>query len=127
MTATPFLQLPFHADLEKAQTILLAGAGGGFDIFSGLPLYFGLTAAGKQVYLANLSFTHLEGTTGRNLTPALWQVTADATGPADYFPELHLCRWFRQQGAEVPIYCFDRTGCQPVLEGYRALLAHLHA
>ena len=32
-------------ELESAQTVLLAGAGGGFDIFSGLPLYFGLRKA----------------------------------------------------------------------------------
>ena len=65
-----FLQLPFFTELEKAKTILLAGAGGGFDIFSGLPLYFGLRSAGKTVYLANLSFSHLEAATGKRLAPA---------------------------------------------------------
>jgi len=49
---------PFTAKLEDAQRILIAGAGGGFDIFCGLPLYFALTAQGKEVYLANLSFTN---------------------------------------------------------------------
>src|SRR6185437_7492889 len=43
------LTLPFFQEIESAQSILLAGAGGGFDIFSGLPLYFGLRAMGKQV------------------------------------------------------------------------------
>jgi hypothetical protein len=33
-----FLRLPFFAELDRATTILLAGAGGGFDVFSGLPL-----------------------------------------------------------------------------------------
>jgi hypothetical protein len=42
------LELPFFAELKNARNILLAGAGGGFDIFSGLPLYFGLKNAGKQ-------------------------------------------------------------------------------
>jgi len=37
-----FLNLPFLAELEPAETIPLARAGGGFDIFCGLPLYFGL-------------------------------------------------------------------------------------
>jgi hypothetical protein len=49
------LTLPFFKEIEYAQSILLAGAGGGFDIFSGLPLYFGLRNLGKQVYLANRS------------------------------------------------------------------------
>lgn len=120
-----FLRLPFFAELEKSQTVLVAGAGGGFDIFSGLPLYFGLRAAGKAVHLANLSFSHLEAATGRRLTPAVLEVTADAQGTAAYFPEFFLSGWFRQQGEEVPVYCFERTGFKPLAEAYRVLVAHL--
>jgi hypothetical protein len=119
------LQQPFLDELRQAQTIVLAGAGGGFDIFSGLPLYFGLRQEGKKVFLANLSFSHLEGTTGCWFAPALRAVNADSAGPFGYFPEIHLSRWFRQRGEEVPIYCFDRTGYQPLLEGYQALVSHL--
>jgi hypothetical protein len=121
------LQLPFFDELETARTVLLAGAGGGFDVFSGLPLYFGLRAAGKQVYLANLSFSCLEAATGRQLAPAALEVTADSRVTADYFPEYHLCRWFRSQGEDVPVYCLDRTGFRPLLEGYRAVVNHLQA
>jgi hypothetical protein len=121
------LQLPFFAELESARTILLAGAGGGFDIFSGLPLYFGLRAAGKQVHLANLSFSHLEAARGRQLTPAAVEITADSEVTAAYFPEFHHCRWFRAQGEEVSVYGFDRTGCQPLLEAYRAVLSQVQA
>jgi hypothetical protein len=121
------LQLPFFAELEEARTVLIAGAGGGFDVFSGLPLYFGLRAAGKQVHLANLSFSHLEAATGRRLAPAALEVTADSQVRTGYFPEYHLCRWFRSQGEEVAVYCFDRTGFGPLLEGYRAVVAHLRA
>src|SRR3954447_26351887 len=108
------LQLPFFAELERARTILIAGAGGGFDVFSGLPLYFGLRSAGKTVHLANLSFSHLEAATGRRLAPAALEVTADSAVRPGYFPEYHLCRWFREQGEEVPIHCFDRTGLLPL-------------
>src|SRR5438132_5339275 len=88
----PLLSSPFLTELEAADTILLAGAGGGFDIFSGLPLYFGLRAAGKTVHLANLSFSCLEAATGRKLAPSALEVTADAEVTDDYFPEFHLCR-----------------------------------
>jgi hypothetical protein len=120
------LRLPFFAELEQARTILLAGAGGGFDVFSGLPLYFGLRQQGKQVHLANLSFSHLEAASGRRPAPAVLEVTADAQTEAAYFPEVYLCRWFRQQGEEVAVYCFERTGLGPLLEGYRAVVAELH-
>jgi hypothetical protein len=122
-----YLRLPFFAELEGAKSILLAGAGGGFDIFSGLPLYFGLRSAGKQVHLANLSFSHLEASGGRQLAPAAWCVTAESGNPLGYFPEYHLCRWFRARGEDVPIYCFDRTGFQPLLDGYRAVLGEVQA
>ncbi len=121
------LQLPLFAELEESRSILLAGAGGGFDIFGGLPLYFGLRRAGKEVHLANLSFSHLEGATGRQLAPATLEVTADSCVNAGYFPEYHLARWFRQQGEEVAVHCFDRTGFQPLLDAYRAVIAEVKA
>ena len=43
--------------LESAERILVAGAGGGFDVYAGLPIYERLRRLGKQVWLANLSFT----------------------------------------------------------------------
>src|SRR5271163_2310983 len=100
MVEGPMLQLPFFTALAPAKRVLLAGAGGGFDVFCGLPLYFALKDAGKVVFLANLSFTFLESATGRRLTPALLEVDADSTGPGyiNYFPEGYLCQWFRQQG-----------------------------
>lgn len=120
-----FLRLPFYTELEKSRSILVAGAGGGFDIFSGLPLYFGLRTAGKKVHLANLSFSYLGSATGRMLTPFVLEVTADSAG-SGYFPEFYLARWFRQQGDEVPVYCFERSGLvKPLTEGYRALIEHL--
>jgi hypothetical protein len=122
------LKLPFFTELEKSQNILLAGAGGGFDIFSGLPLYFGLQAEGKQVYLANLSFSFLpppQVTKEERLSPSLLKVTADTPLFSDYFPEKFLSQWFREQGEEVPIYCFERTGVKPLLASYNALIEHL--
>ena len=38
--------------LAPARKVLVAGCGGGYDILSGLPLYFALRRQGKSVYLA---------------------------------------------------------------------------
>jgi hypothetical protein len=105
--------------------MVLAGAGGGFDIFCGLPLFFALRAQGKEVHLANLSFTWLSHATGRRRSPGWLEVTADSSGPEHYFPELHLCRFLRRQGIETPIHCFDRSGVRPLTETYRALTSEL--
>ena len=121
-------KLPFFKELENAQNILLAGAGGGFDIFSGLPIYFGLEAEGKQVHLANLSFSLLpppQVSKEARLSPSLLKVTADTPLLTDYFPERFLSEWFRTQGKEVPIYCFERTGVKPLLASYKALVKKL--
>ena len=115
-------RLPFFSELRDATNVLVAGAGGGFDVFSGLPLYFNLRAAGKNVFLANLSFSNLPPVTaGRQLAPALVEVTADSEGSKYYFPEQHLCQWFREAGREVSVYCFPRTGPKPIAEAYRVL------
>lgn len=120
-----FLRIPFAAELKGAQRVLIAGAGGGFDVFSGLPLYFGLRAAGVPVFLANLSFTQLERQAGDWLTPAVVKVTANSRGDEAYFPELHLARWFAAQGEDVPVYAFRKTGVRPLSDAYEALADEL--
>lgn len=119
------LKSPFLDAVEPARNILIAGIGGGFDVFSGLPLYFGLQADGKQVHLANLSFSALPHDPAARLAPALLRVTADTDLVTSYFPEQYLAQWFRARGQDVPIYCFERTGVRPLLQAYRALVAHL--
>jgi hypothetical protein len=119
-------RLPFFEKMDEAQTVLIAGAGGGYDIFAGLPLYFALTKAGKTVHLANLSFSRLEESTAEILDEALVKVTAQTQGNIHYFPELYLARWFERIRSEtVPIYCFAQTGVLPITTAYRTLLTHL--
>jgi hypothetical protein len=119
------LTLPFFQELAPAKSILLAGAGGGFDVFSGLPLYFALCSAGKTVHLANLTFTNILPQTGTHIAPYLIEVSADTDAPQTYFPEVHLCRWLRTQSIDTSIFCFDRTGPKPLAESYRLLLDRL--
>ena len=76
------MDLGFFRSLGRAKNVLIAGAGGGFDVFGGLPLYFWLKRAGKQVHLANLSFTDLSGCRGEQPVPALLRVKADTPGPS---------------------------------------------
>jgi hypothetical protein len=116
-------QLPFFFELENASNILIAGASGGFDVFSGLPLYFNLLAAGKKVFLANLTFSVITKTAGREITSALTEITAGSDGSETYFSEKHLCQWFAEQGEQTSVYCFHRVGPKPVTEAYRALVA----
>jgi hypothetical protein len=121
-----FLRIPFFDVIADAQTVLIAGAGGGYDIFSGLPLYFGLRSMGKTVHLANLSFSHLYGSTGTRHGEALVEVTYKTEGSLRYFPELHLANWFHQErGEDVSIFGIDRVGARPVAAAYKNLVAHL--
>jgi hypothetical protein len=121
------LHPPIFAELAAARRVLVAGAGGGFDVFCGLPLYFALRSAGKEVHLANLSFTTLALVDGSRPHPALVEVTADTEEPRaiNYFPEGYLARWFRRRGEEVTVYCFERTGVVPLREAYQGLLQRL--
>src|SRR5690242_10237970 len=98
------MRIPFLSQLEQANTVLFAGAGGGFDIFAGLPLYFWLRSVGKTVHLANLSFTEIGFCEGDRPVPSLLRVVAETPGPTNYFPEVHLARWLANQGDSIPIY-----------------------
>jgi hypothetical protein len=116
---------PLFERLASARHVLIAGGGGGFDVFSGLPLYFRLRAQGKTVSLANMSFTRLEAVQGEWTAPGVVRVDATTAGPEHYFPEGWLARWFARQGEEVSIHCLDRGGVAPVREAYASLHARL--
>ena len=115
---------PFVSKLNDSKKILLAGAGGGFDIFCGLPLYFSLINQGKEVVLANLSFTSLEDFKGSWLTKTMMEVTADTLAfEGLYFPEWYLSKWFKEvQNKDVSVFSFVRSGVVPLIENYQRLI-----
>jgi hypothetical protein len=119
------MKLPFFKELESAKTVLIAGAGGGFDVFCGLPLYFWLKRAGKAVHLANLSFTELGFCDGERLLPSLVRVLPNTNGPRNYFPEGYLAAWLTGKFGETPVFAIERAGARPVLEAYEWLLQSL--
>ncbi|GGK34724.1 hypothetical protein GCM10008955_30860 [Deinococcus malanensis] len=113
---------PIFSRFDQARTVLLAGAGGGYDLFCGLPLYFALTGLGKQVILANFSFTSLDLTQARQLGDALYEVRPDTRSDLRYFPEVHLARWLANQSHPQSIYAFPRTGVRPLRSAYEQLV-----
>lgn len=117
-------QIPIFQEIQESESILLAGAGGGFDIFSAIPLYFNLKKQGKKIILANFSFTWLEETTSEKVFPFCYKIRvgdSDLSG-RNYFPERILKTWLGLQGEHVEIYGFERTGVIPLKEAYEYII-----
>ncbi len=118
------MKIPFFKELEQSRNILIAGAGGGYDVFCGLPLYHWLKAADKTVHLANLSSGALGFTDAENPVPALRVITRQ-TAATKYFPEMHLARWLTDRYGETPIFAIESTGAGPVIDAYSWLVQRL--
>ena len=121
--------------LAPAQHVLLAGCGGGYDVLSGLPLYFSLRAQGKQVTLANLSFTDIGATNAKTFCKGCYAVSSSLKLPSSggaktYFPELYLARWLKEKEggtADVVVYTFDRDqGVKPLTSAYCQIVKQLN-
>ncbi|MFD3657602.1 DUF1152 domain-containing protein [Streptomyces sp. NPDC058620] len=114
---------PLFARLETAERVLVAGAGGGFDIYAGLPVALSLMHQGKNVQLANLSFSAIEG-----LPPDSWLAPdVAAVGPRSalhqaYFPERTLAQWLELHRYPSTVHAFSRVGVQPLRAAYQALI-----
>lgn len=121
------LNLPIVDQLKDCKQILIAGMGGGFDVFCGLPIYFELQQQGFNVHLASLTHASLKRLrSARRLTPTLIGVMATTESFTPYFPELHLTRWFKNhQNQDMIIWCFEKTGVQPLTQMYRTLVDYL--
>ena len=121
------LNLPILNQLSTCKNLLIAGMGGGFDVFCGLPIYFELKEHGINAHLANFSFSDIENADfGNRLTKTLVGIRPKAEGVFPYFPELHLVNWFKEKrNEEVTIWCFHKTGAAPLTKNYKILAEHL--
>jgi len=120
--ATP----PLFAALAPARSVLIAGAGGGFDVYAGLPLALAPWHSGVQVHLANLSFSQLELIDVDSwAAPHVAAVTPDSTSPDWYFPEGTLARWLAAHELPSTVYAFPPLGVQPLRDAYRYLVDRL--
>jgi hypothetical protein len=118
---------PLFAALAAARSVLIAGAGGGFDVYAGLPLAIALWHNGMQVHLANLSFSQLE-LLDRDTWAAdnVVAVTPNTTSPDEYFPERALTRWLAGQQLPSTVYAFPKLGVQPLRAAYQHLVERLN-
>ncbi len=120
--------LPLSQELSSSKNILIAGIGGGFDIYAGLPLYFNLISMQKTVHLANYSFTQLQKTTATQIHPLCYHVTPHSQLPSssNYFPEKYLCEWLTQQHLNPTVYAFAGSGPKRIAESYTTLCHKLN-
>lgn len=119
-------QPPLFTRLDSCRRILIAGAGGGFDVYAGLPLALALWDAGKEVHLSNLSFVGVDRLSKRDmLRPGVAAVVPDTGGESGYFPERSLARWLEQQGLPATVFAFQMTGVRPLASAYRTLITLL--
>ncbi|CAF1317638.1 unnamed protein product [Rotaria sordida] len=113
---------------EITKTVFLAGCGGGYDIFGGLPHYFKIKSSENyDVTLINYSFTkrHLLSKYSQQLTTLLFRVDPrlDVIWLTDdvYFPEQRLANEL-----QVPIYAilcdYDETRIELIIEAYKYLI-----
>jgi len=122
---SPVDELRLPSAIEKSECVLVAGAGGGFDVYAGLPIYKRLRLLGKKVFLANLSFVSLGTTNAQALTQALYSVQPTTTGQDLYFPERALAQFLSRGGESVTVFAFERLGAAPIREGYAHLVQSL--
>lgn len=115
--------LPFLKRLEKSQNVLVAGCGGGFDVFAGVPIAEHLWAMGKNVVFANFSFTNLWLCGGERVTETMWRVDRKSN-EIPYFPEKWLAERLLARGQAAPVYAFAKSGVRPLSDAYIWIMDH---
>lgn len=82
---------------------MLVGAGGGYDLYCGLPRYHSLRGQGQRVHLASLNFSRPGSDLGCELRPGLVEIEAPAVVPPRVGAETCLSLWFAGRGEHVTI------------------------
>ncbi len=118
--------LPLFERLRDAKRVLIAGAGGGFDVYAGVPLYLHLRARGVEVHLANLTFSYVAASDAQCVFPSVYRVDAKCSTTMRYFPEGWLCRWLAERGdTDAAVYTFEKTGVAQLRDAYAWLVETL--
>jgi hypothetical protein len=114
---------PLSRLLSGSVHVLVARAGGGFDVYAGLPLALALRNAGTKVTLASFAVSELDQIPPKDwLRSGLVAVGPDSPGNNRYFPERTLARWLKTNGHDPVVYAFARTGVRPLRAAYRSLV-----
>lgn len=111
--------------LPPGGTVLIAGCGGGYDVYCGVPLYLALARRGHRVHLANLSFANLRIPGAERITSSLARVSYASSPEGEYHPEFHLASWLHRRGLLGEVFGFERTGVQPLRRAYAELIDRL--
>lgn len=118
---------PLFAKLSSLDNILIAGAGGGYDIYSGVPLYMALRRQGKTVHLSNFSFSFLHKAIAKEIFSKCFAVDASKITHLDYFPEKYLAVWLKNVYQEdIPVYSIPQTGVMQLKSIYQYLKTTLN-
>ncbi|KAH3722891.1 cell surface glycoprotein [Pelomyxa schiedti] len=140
----PMYQLVPEEIMGQCNRVLLCGCGGGYDVYSAIPLFYALKARGKQVFLGSNTFIFLDAFSSPPLSSAhlppvsdetpLTYVCADSTWPpggkddywGEYFPEFYLTHWFKKvENQDVPIFMF-RGGVRQLRSAMQTLVDALN-
>jgi hypothetical protein len=110
-------------DKSANETVILAGAGGGYDIFGALPIYHKLVKFSK-IILVNYSFTELDLVKkyAEEIMPYLYKISNNQNiilDNDDYFPEFKLAK----ELGNSSMYLFvDYPTCQSMINGYNKII-----
>jgi hypothetical protein len=122
------LNLPLFDRLSVSSVVLIAGMGGGYDVFCGIPIYHTLRQAGFAVHLASYSLADVKNAKGGiSLSDTLVGVRGESTiTSSPYFPERHLAQFLSEVNNEkVIVWSFHKTGVRPLIDNYQLLLDRL--
>ncbi|NKY43753.1 DUF1152 domain-containing protein [Nocardia cerradoensis] len=125
MVAPTLFDTPLLHRLQHCERILIAGAGGGFDLLSGLPIAFALHEHLETIFLANLTFTPVTRTDARPVAAGVFEVDADTDCPVSYFPEKHLAVWLRDHGYPDRVFAIRKGGPADIRAAYAWLAREL--
>ncbi len=125
------IPIPVIMKLKSSNNVLIMGMGGGFDVFSGIPIYVTLEKMGIKSHLA--SFTHASWTEIPTCTetipmaPGCLGVTGNIARTSVNMPEMYLSNWFKEvKNQEVPVWTFKRDqSVKEYSDSLNVLVKHL--
>ena len=116
---------PIENQITDSRRVLIAGAGGGYDVLGAVPLAMRLEQRGLEVFLANLSFTNLVRLDAdRSAThPVLFEVSRRAARSDMYCPEAWLAAWYHERhGVDRLVAALFKTGVKQLSAAYAHLV-----
>jgi hypothetical protein len=119
------VSLGLSINLPESKNVLICGCGGGYDIYTGMPIYNNLVKSGKNVLCANITFTDIDKLEkySTEIEDGLFPIEySPGVGIGETYPDNYIPEWWLSKYLNTSVYAILPNGVVPLIRNFKYIV-----